>query len=388
MNIYCIMKKITLRIVTMTEIVIIGIFILVAGVISIEIGIITAIFEILAGIIATLLIHFKVLHFHNVETINVLADIGMVSAMYIAGLDIDIDMLQLHFKKSIIIGLSGFVIPFGVIFFFLHFVLAHFMEISLNQALLLSIIFSATSLSIVSPTLRKKAGGKLGEREKVILSAAMIGELSAIIVWNVFFTKFSIEIVFFIIGLFIFSYIFPFLGNRIFSRFKGNIFEFEFRTILLILLIISVISENIGTESATIAFILGMITSEVVIGHANLEEKLNAIVFGFFGPIFFFRLGMNIDIINMLRTPQNILLIIILASMGLSSTYYGIYLVGRSISPYIATCAAKLFSSNLTLGSIIALFGKTTGILTQELFLIALGVLMIMTITSAILSKK
>ncbi len=372
----------------MVEIVIIGIFILVAGIISIEVDIITAIFEIIAGIIATMLIHFNILHFHNVETINVLADIGMVSAMYIAGLDIDIDMLRLHFRKSIIIGLSGFLIPFVTIFAFLTLILTHFMDISVKQALLLSIVFSATSLSIVSPTLRKKAGGKLGEREKVILSAAMVGELSAIIVWNVFFTKFSIEILFFIIGLFIFSYIFPFLGKRIFSRFKGNVFEFEFRTILLILLIISVISESIGAESATIAFILGMITSEVVIGHANLEEKLNAVVFGFFGPIFFFRLGMNIDIINMLRTPQNILIIISIAILGLASTYYGIYLTGKRLSPYIATCAARLFSSNLTLGSIIALFGKTTGILTHEMFLIALGGLMIMTVTSAILSKK
>ncbi len=372
----------------MIEIVIIGIFILVAGIISIEVGIITAIFEIAAGIIASVLIHFNFLHFHHVETIDVLADIGMVSAMYIAGLDIDIDMLQSNLKKSIIIGLAGFAFPFITIFTSLYFILPHFISMQPKQALLLSIAFSATSLSIISPTLRKMTRGKLGEKEKIILSAAMIGELAAIIAWNIFFTKFSIEIVLFIIGLFIFSYIFPYLGKRIFSHFRGNIFEFEFRTILLILLIISVISENIGTESATIAFILGMITSEIVVGHANLEEKLNAIVFGFFGPIFFFRLGMNIDIINIFKQTEELFIIIFISGLGTLSTYYGISLTGRKISPYIARYAGKLFSSNLTLGSIIALFGKTTGILNEELFLIALGGLMIMTIVSAILSKK
>lgn len=372
----------------MIEIVIIGLFMLIAGILAINLDIVVAIFEILAGMLATLLIHFELLHFQNIETIDILANIGMISAMYIAGLDIDLDLLRLNIKKSLIIGFSGFLFPFFAIFILTVGLISRILNINIHQALLLSIILSATSLSIISPTLRKKYNGKIDSAGKLILSAAMVGELTAILIWNLFFTKFSMEFSLLVVLLFTFSYIFPFFGKRIFAKFKGNIFEFELRIILLTLLVISVISEKIGIDSAIIAFVLGMITSEVVVGHANLEDKLNAIVFGFFGPIFFFRLGMRIDLINMFHNMKDITIIIVLAGIGFAFTYYGVYLSGRKISPQLAKYSAKIFSSNLTLGSIIALYGKKEGILSEELFLIALGSLFLMTTLSAIFSKK
>ena len=192
----------------------------------------------------------------NIETIDILANIGMISAMYIAGLDIDIDLLRLHLKKSLIIGFSGFLFPFLAIFILIIGLISRMLNVNIHQALLLSIILSATSLSIIGPTLRKKYNGKIDEVGKLILSAAMVGELSAIIIWNLFFTKFSIDFLLLVLFLFIFSYFFPLFGKRIFAKFKGNVFEFELRIILLTLLVISVVSEKIGIDSAIIAFVL------------------------------------------------------------------------------------------------------------------------------------
>ncbi len=372
----------------MIEIVIIGAFMLIAGILALNFDIVTAIFEIIAGILATLLIHLNLLHFHEMKTIEMLANIGMIGAMYIAGLDIDLDLLRLHIRKSLVIGLSGFAFPFIAIFISMISIGSRLLNVNINQALLLSIILSATSLSIISPVLRKRSGGKLDEIGKIILSAAMVGEMLAIVIWNIFFTKFSIEILILIIFLFIFSYFFPFLGKRIFARFRGNIFEFELRIILFTLLAISVISEKIGIDSAIIAFVLGMVTSEIVVGHANLEDKLNAIIFGFFGPIFFFRLGMRVDIINMFHNMKDVTIIIILTGIGLIFTYFGVYFSGKKISQELAKSSAKIFSSNLTLGSVIALYGRNEGILNEELFLIALGSLFLMTTLSIIFSKK
>ncbi len=372
----------------MEEIVVIGLFILIAGVLSINLDIIAAIFEILAGMIAISLTHIGILHFAKIETIDILANIGMICAMYIAGLDIDIDLLRTNLKKSLIIGFSGFLFPFLATFIFMIGLISRILNMNLHQVLLMSTIFSATSLSIISPILRKKGNGKVNEAGKIILSAAMIGELSAITIWNIFFTKFSIEIVFLIVLLFIFSHFFPFFGKKIFSRFKGNVFEFELKIILLTLLVIAVVSEKVGVDSAIIAFVLGMITSEVVIGHGELESKLNAIVFGFFGPIFFFRLGMRIDIINMFHNMKDVFIILALTGVGLFFTYYGVYLSGKRISPLLAKYSGRIFGSNLTLGSIIALYGRRESILTEELFLIALGTLFLMTTASVLFSKK
>lgn len=370
------------------DIIILSAFIVLSGVIAIEVGIITSVVELMAGMAARLMIDYNLISFQMPDIISVLANIGVLTLMYLAGLEIDFPVLSSKLKKSVVMGVSSFIFPFIAILLFGLIAAPLFIPLNSEQALLSAIIVSSTSVSIIYPILIKRGGGKLGEEEKLILGTAMVGELVTIFFWSFFFLKLSWSLAAFIIFLFAFALMFPYLGRKIFSRFKGNVSEFEFKIILLMLLVITVLSEEAGAEGAIIAFVLGMVTSGVVIEHENLFVKLRGIVFGFFAPIFFFKVGLGINLLSFLQNIYAILLIISFTVIAFLATYYSSQIVGRFIAPDIAKYTAKIFNSNLTLGLIIAVFGYDSGIINQELYFVLVGVLLIMTLSSSIMVRE
>ncbi|MEA3254474.1 MAG: cation:proton antiporter, partial [Candidatus Altiarchaeota archaeon] len=339
----------------MKDIIIISICVVLSGVVAMEIGIITAIAELMAGIIVQLMLHHKLLSFDTPEMIEVLANIGVLTLMYVAGLEIDLDLLRTKFRKSIILGTSSFIFPFTAILLLATYITPLFFLLDSQQALLIAIIISSTSIAVIYPVLKKRSGGVLGEEEQLILGAAMIGELLTISVWTIYFSTMSEVLITFLIFLTVFTLLFPYFGRRIFSRFKGNVSEFEFKLILLLILVIAVFSEKAGIEAAIIAFLVGIATSELVIEHEKLYDKLYGMVFGFLAPIFFFNVGLNINVMYLVHDPRALLLMVLLVLVGFAATYKGVYFATRFVTPHISGYVAKLFNSNLTIGVVISL---------------------------------
>lgn len=372
----------------MKDIIIVSIAVVLSGVVAMEIGIITSVAELIAGMLVQLLIEHNILSFKTPEMIGVLANIGMLTLMYVAGLEIDLDLLRTKFGKSIIMGTSSFFFPFTAILLLATHVVPLFLPVNSEQALLSAIIISSTSIAMIYPVLKKRGGGDLGEQERLILGAAMIGELLTISVWTVFFSELSWMLIAFIIFLLIFTFLFPYFGRKIFSRFKGNVSEFEFKLILLLILVIAVFSEKAGIEAAIIAFLAGIVTSEIVVEHGRLYDKLSGIVFGFFAPIFFFNVGLNINVTYLVYDPWALLLLVLLVLVGFVATYSGVYSAARFVAPDISGYVAKLFNSNLTIGVVISIFGYESGILTQGLFCVMVGAVLLMTLISSFMVRQ
>jgi len=182
--------------------------------------------------------------------------------------------------------------------------------------------------------------------------------------------------------LFIFTFTFPFIGRKIFSHFKGNVVEFEFKIILLLLLGVAMISEQVGIDAAIIAFLLGMITSQVVVEHKDLDIKLRGVVFGFFAPIFFFNVGLSLDVAGLIESWSLIVLFLV---VGFSATYIGVYLTARLFVPNLAEYVAGVFNSNLTPGIIIAIFGYESGIFPPAVYSAIIGAVVLSTLVSSIM---
>ena len=373
----------------MKDIIIISTCVVLSGVVAMEIGITTAIAELLAGILVQLMLHHDLLSFETPGMIEVLANIGVLTLMYVAGLEIDLDLLRTKFRKSIILGTSSFIFPFTAILLLATYVVSPlFFPLDSQQALLIAIIISSTSIAVIYPILKKRSGGVLGEEEQLILGAAMIGELLTISVWTIYFSTMSEILIAFIIFLAFFTLLFPYFGRRIFSRFKGNVSEFEFKSILLLILVIAVFSEKAGIEAAIIAFLVGIVTSELVIEHEKLYDKLNGLVFGFLAPIFFFNVGLNINVMYLVQDPWALLLMVLLVLVGFATTYEGVYFATRFVTPHISGYVAKLFNSNLTIGVVISLFGYKAGILPPELFCVTVGAVLLMTLISSFMVRQ
>lgn len=348
--------------------------IILAGFIAIKVNIASAIFEILAGLIVA-----NFFNFSNTEVITVLADFGILALMFFAGLEIDFDVLKKNAKSSLSIGCASFFAPFLAIYL----TAICFLSFSFEQALLAGIALSTTSIAIVYPLL---LGSKehLNDTGRKILSAAMVVDILGMVALSVLFSKITIFTIVVFASFVVFSYFVPYLGQKIFRNFQGNVVEFEFKIVLFLILGIGIIGEAMGIEAVIFAFILGMLTSGLVINHVKLWDKLRGITFGFLAPIFFFKAGTEIDFAAL---AENIWILLLLCAICFSSKFIGTYIFAKKYISEKAIYISTIFNSRLSLGIVAATVGYEMGIFDKGIYAAIVGAVVLSSLLAVILTK-
>lgn len=349
--------------------------IILAGFIAIEINVTSAIFEILAGFVAV-----NFFNFSGTEVITVLADFGILTLMFFAGLEIDFDVLKKNIKSSVVIGSASFFTPFLAIYF----TAIYFLNFSFEQALLAGIALSTTSLAIVYPLLLR-SNEHLNDTGKKILSAAMTVDLLGMIALSVLFSEITIFTIAIIIVFAVFSFFVPYLGKRMFRYYKGNVVEFEFKIILFLILGIGISAEAMGIEAVIFAFVLGMITSGFIVEHVKLWDKLRGITFGFLAPIFFFKAGTGIDIASL---HENIWMMLLLCIICFSSKFIGTYISSKKYIREQASFVATIFNSRLSLGIVATTVGYELGIFNEGIYSAIIGTVVLSSVLASLLVKE
>ena len=349
-------------------------FIVLAGVLSVELCISASVLELLAGVIAHNLFDVKVLN-----GLDLFANLGLVCLMYLAGLEIDLDSLRETIKPSMTIGFLSFITPFLFVTGFSYLIL----DFNMQQTFLLGVALSTTSVAVVYPLMAE--AGRIGSSGRMILSAAMVTDLFSMIFLSFIFSEFTWITIALVAGMVAFTLLFPHFGKRLFKYYKGNPVELEFKIILLIILGLTIASESAGVESAITAFLVGMITSQIVVGHKDLTEKFRFLVFGLFAPVFFFTVGLTLEFGMIMK---NIGLFTILFLVCYIAKYVGTYVPARIYLPHKASRMGILFNSRLSFGIIAATIGYNEGLFTGDVYAPLVGVLIFAAIVSCILFKR
>lgn len=356
--------------------ILIGLLIVLAGVISIEIGISAAILEIIAGLIG-----YNFLGLSDLPWLEFLSNFGILGIMFFAGFEIDEEVLKRYFKKSVLIGFTSYFFPFTSLFLLSFFVF----NFPLKTSLLVGISTSTTSLALVYPVLKEKKLLKL-KTGHILLGSAMVVDLLSIISLAILFGTVDVFLVVYIaIALFL-LYMAPKIGKWIFSRYKGNVIELEMKFILLILLSLALISEKLYASEAVFVFMAGLVFSALLREHAALEKKLRGIIFGFMAPLFFFRAG---SMINVRLVDLEILwFMMLLCSMAFLSKYIGTYMVTRRVlRVQFSSLSGLLFNYRLTFGIIAAVFGLKFGLISDGLYFALLLTILLTSIFSSVLLR-
>lgn len=130
----------------LTHSLVIGFLIATAGVLAIELGLSTAVIEIVMGFAAR-----NVVHIWTAGWLDFIADFGLITLMFIAGFEVDLPMLRQNLGKSTAVGAISFVLPFvGTYGFALLFGAQH------DAAIIIAIAMSTTSLALVFPALANR----------------------------------------------------------------------------------------------------------------------------------------------------------------------------------------------------------------------------------------
>ena len=346
------------------------------GISSFALGIATPLLEIFAGIAGV-----NFLGLESTGIIDFLGEMGILSLMYLAGLEINLDFIKKEYKSSLSIGAASFFAPFVAMFVCAYWLL----NFELLASLLLATALSTTSVAIVYPIL---LGQGMNAANKTLLAAAMITDLLSIIALSVFFSEFTIYSILILLGLIVFSKPIKDLGHSLFEKIAKSNKEahgLKLKIVLLFLLGLQFTAEFAGFEAILFAFMFGIFTSELIEKFDAIEKQLKTITFAFLTPFFFFKVGLTIDLLSLWNSVGYLVLFTIVVY---GSKWFGTYLATKPFFVDKAQYAGHLFNSQLSIGIIAATLGLEAGIFNAEVYVAIVGTVILCSLISSIATHE
>ena len=351
--------------------VVVALVLVVAAGIALEIGFSSAIAEIIAGIA---LAYFYT-DIASLSWVEFLGNLGLLGLMFLAGFEVDIHRLRKTWKTSVGIGTASLAMPMLGVFIVCSFLF----NLSWTAAGLMAIGLSTTSLALVYHALKER-GDLSGDFGQIMLGAATVVDVLSMIALALLLGNTGWGTAIFLLVLVPLVFGLPRVGNWIFRRYGGSIVEFELRFLMVVLISMGFMAEHVGgIHPAIIAFAIGLILSEVVEEHGEVEEKLRAIVFSLLAPIFFLHAGMQIDL--SLVTTDLALQFVILAVVAIGLKFAGTALSTHWLLGHSSIFAGMLFNYRLAFGIVTATVGLESGIISKAQY----SIILLVIVSSALL---
>jgi Kef-type K+ transport system membrane component KefB len=228
-----------------------------------------------------------------------------------------------------------------------------------KSPVLVGIALSATSVGIVVPVLKDQAqvDTPFGQ---LVVAGASIAEITPIVLLSLFFSgeTSGIGAKLVLLGLFallVFSVAVALLGaerstrvSAALLRLQDTTAEIRIRGSFLLLTIFVVLAERLGLEAILGAFLAGAIVKLVDrdqrITHPQFRQKLEAVGYGVFVPVFFVATGVQFDLTAMFANATNlarvpIFVAALLVARGLPALVY------KSLATSRQTLAAALLQA-------------------------------------------
>jgi Kef-type K+ transport system membrane component KefB len=269
--------------------------------------------EIVAGII----IGPSVLGWVKVDLpISILSVLGLAFLLFLAGLEVELE--RLRGRLLIFVG-SGFLISLGLALLVGY---GLYFAGQVVSPLLIAIILVATGLGIVSPVL-KDAGESDSDFGQLVIAGAMFAEFGSIILLSLFFSREATSTgtkIVLLVGFVLLAAAFAFVVLRlersmriaaVLLRLQDTTAQIRVRGAFMLLVAFVALASFLGLETILGAFIAGVILRLVdgdrMMTHPQFRQKLEAIGFGVFIPVFFITSGIRFDLAALLASPSTLL---------------------------------------------------------------------------------
>jgi Kef-type K+ transport system membrane component KefB len=350
---------------------------LLASLLSIRLGISVALVEILAGVFGG-----NVLGLETNEWINFLAGFGSVVLTFLAGAEVEPDVLRRRAKETASIGLLAFIAPFLGAFLFAWLIAGW----EVKAAEIAGLALSTTSVAVVYAVMVET---RLNETHlgKIILAACFINDLGTVIMLGVLFANFNEWLAVFVLVTVPVLAAFPWLSQRAFDQLRGRASEPEIRFLFMLLLGLGGLAIAARSEAVLPAYLLGMAAAGLRARERVMVQRLRAITFGLLTPFFFLRAGTLIQVTAVGGSAALIggfLLVKLAAKFASVQPLTEYFRFGRRKGLY----TSLLMSTGLTFGTISALFGLNNGIIDREQYTILVTAVILSAVVPTLIAQK
>jgi len=349
--------------------------ILVASMISVEVGFSVALIELAAG--------FIVGNAFSLSIPGWLAFIGSFAGVvltFLAGAEVDVPQFRREWRASIAIGLVSFSAPFVVVGLLAYYGLGW----NHRQAEIAGIALSTTSLAVVYAVLVESGLNQtiIGKR---IMSATFVTDLGTVTALTVLFVKPTIWILPFVVVSVALIVGLPKLAVPFFARYGNRVIEPEIKLVFASLFLLMWLGGRANSQAVLPAFILGLVMSQHYVQHRTEQERMRVVAFAFLTPFFFLKGGMNVSA-SALWGNLGILALLFLWKM--LPKLAGVYPLARRYCAPHAAFTTLLMSTGLTFGTISSLYGLNAGIINRTQFSLLVAVVVLSAIVPTAIAQR
>jgi Kef-type K+ transport system membrane component KefB len=350
---------------------------LASGLLAMRLNISVALVELVVGIVAGNLIKLPM-----GEWLSFLAGFGAIILTFLAGAELESQTIKRFWKESILLGLVGFFVPFGLCWAVAESVLRW----DRSGAQIAGLALSTTSVAVVYAVmietgLNQKPVGKL------ILAACFVNDLGTVVALGLLFTSFG---GWFWIFVAVTALALPVLRKATPPYLKmvnSHLSEPEVKYVYLVLLGLAFLAIKGGSEGVLPAYLVGIALADTFLQNKEMIRRMRATTFALLTPFYFLRAGGLVDVPSVVATPA-LLLIFFLSKTG--AKFFGLYPTGvflrfrRKLNVY----NTLLMSTGLTFGTISALYGLTHNIINRSQYSVLVVTVILTAIIPTLIAQK
>lgn len=343
---------------------------LLASLVSVRIGVSVALVEIMVGVVAG-----NLLTIPEPEWVVFLASIGAVALTFLAGVDIDTEVLHNKLSETILIGFLSFLLPFLGAAAWAYWMVGW----NPDASLIAGIALSTTSVAVVYAVM-VETGLNRSELGKVILAACFVTDLGTVAALGLLFAGFGLELVVFVGATVAALFVLPRFTRWFFRRYGERVSEPEIKYLLVVLFGLGSLASFAGSEAVLPAYLVGLVLSDTFQKKEELARRLRTITFALLTPFYFIRAGLFVSFGALVA---GFWMIVAFFFVKVAAKFVGVLPVTR-LYGYTARngmYTTLMMSTGLTFGTISALYGLDNGLITQQQY----SVLVTVVISTAII---
>ncbi|MBI3521486.1 MAG: cation:proton antiporter [Chloroflexi bacterium] len=352
-----------------------GFLVLLASMLSVELGLSVAIIEIFLGVVAG-----NFLGVTTIPAIDFLATFAGIVLTFLAGAEVDPSLLRRKIKESVLIGGLSFLLPFIGVGLFAYLVAGW----DLRQSEIAGVALSTTSLAVVYAVL-VETGLTSTELGKIIMAATFVTDLGTALALSILFIQPTPYLLLFIAVSVVAIVALLVLQRPFFARYGDRVIEPEIKGAFAVLFLLMWTAQLAGSHAVLPAFLLGLAVARVFQKHPEERKRFRVVAFSLLTPFFFFKGGLNVSLIA-LATSVPLLVGFFVVKVGLK--FAGVLPVAlRYVRPH-ATYTTLLMSTGLTFGTISSLYGLNAGIIDRSQFSVLVTVVILSAIIPTAIAQR
>jgi glutathione-regulated potassium-efflux system ancillary protein KefC len=344
-----------------------------------------ALMEIIVGTIigfaAFKLGYFDSLSLHA-DWLKFCTGVGAIMLTFLAGAELNPDIMKEKIKEVSVIGLIGFFAPFIGCSLIAYYLIGW----SLQESLLCGIALSTTSMAVVYAVMLEYGFNKT-EFGKGILGACFVNDLGTVIALGLIFAPFTYKTVIFIAVMIILIFVLRPMTVFIIRHFAYKTAAIRAKWALFVLIAMGVLALWSGSEPVLPAYIIGMVMAKTMEKDGHFVRRLRTLTVGFLTPLYFLRAGALVSVPALLSAP---VIFLVLLGGKVASKIFGLY---PAIHRFREDKKEKwyytlLMSTGLTFGTISALFGLSHNIISQAQYSFIVGAVIASAVIPTIIANK